>query len=252
MRSMTIIIVLLKLFLFILFPPSGYATTPHTISSYKEDITENGSNEEIELKGELLKDGHLFYQDIWLEITSNTGQSWKIPYMGGYEPTIHFISLPNQKGKSIFFSSQNTDNNTQHKSHLHSIVNSKIIENTLPKPPYMSGSFKENYTVQLILHDQMDPSLYHINGKDRSEYNHLYSQNGQLKDNVHIETKEFASLTPIFISKDKKHGLQSIQQVSIKETKEVVGAIQSLWYLEDDRWIKLKEQWIPKSLLQAK
>src|SRR5699024_7534292 len=109
---------------------------------YKEDLTGNGLKETIELKGIRLSGENSFYRDIWAEITSKHDKTWTIPYLGGYDPKLQFITLPNQQQKGMFYHSKQSDKPHDKSSFLHTIVNGKLIEKELPDNYYMSGSFQ--------------------------------------------------------------------------------------------------------------
>lgn len=240
---MKLIISIIYIANFLLVQLPDYHNTEHviTIATYDEDITGNGSTEQISLKGILLSEEQSFYRDIWLEITTDDGLTWTISYLNGYDPTIEFITLHNKKGKSIFFSSKNEQKeNTQ----LHSIINQKVVEETLPDPVYMAGAFNDNFTIQLSLHDQLDPHIFHITEKE--SYEHLYSNEGKLLKEVPIITGHDVTLIPTFISTSKHYGIKSVQEVYNEQTKKIVGSIETLWYFENNRWIKINEQWMSK------
>lgn len=99
----------MKYFLLLLFafPINAFAaeTAPEEgilIETYQVDVTGDGENDTIELKGKLFAPDAQYYQDIWAEVRASDGKEWKISYGGGYEPKLQFIDLNHDGIKDIF------------------------------------------------------------------------------------------------------------------------------------------------------
>lgn len=159
------------LILMIAFPTITFAaeTAPDSIliETYQADVTGDGENNTIELKGKLFAPDAQYYQDIWAEIRSSDKEEWKINYGGGYEPKLQFIDLDHDGIKDIFYQSPTGGSGGLYTSFLHTLANQELKEIPLPEQRYVSGNFEENFQVIIEIVPNGKPIVMDV--KDRAE-----------------------------------------------------------------------------------
>lgn len=216
------------------------------IKTYQADVTGDGQNETIELKGILFSQDAKYYREIWAEITNVHDDQWKISYEGGYEPSIQFVDLNHDEITDIFYQSATGGSGGLYNYHLHTLANDSLQESPLPEQLYFTGEFRNNFIVSIQITPDRKP--IEMNVKDRStDYIRLgiYDKQGNLLKPTSVMIDPIAFFEPIFISKSKGYGLKSYKQISGAYHADQLGTIESLWYYENGKWIILQTEWIP-------
>ncbi|WP_087972777.1 hypothetical protein [Oceanobacillus rekensis] len=240
------------LFLLLLMVPSvtfAAETDPQEpilIETYKEDVTGDGDNETIDLKGILFSPDTQYYKDIWITVTTTSGADWKINYGGGYEPVLQFIDLTHDGIKDIFYQSPTGGSGGLYTSNLHTFANSEMQEIALPDQQYVNGNFEENFNVTIKIAPNGKPIVVDV--KDRAEdYIRLgiYDKNGKLLKPTDLMIDPIAFFEPNLISDSKGYGLKSFKQISGAYHADGLGTIETLWYYENGNWVILKTEWVP-------
>lgn len=252
MKQVRVIIVVLLFNL--LIPISIQAKTktepPETkiIHTYKEDVTGDGQKETIQLKAIPFSKDSSYYQTIWASIKSPLSKEWKIPYKGGYEPTLQFYDLNHDKVTDIYFQSPTGGSGGIYSYQLNTIKSGKLVEIPLPVQRYVKGKFTDNFKAVLSLTPGSKEIV--INAKEQAvDYKRLglYNKNGELLKQTPLMIDPIAFYEPKLISKSKGYGLKSYQQVSGVYHADQFGTIETLWYFEKNNWIILTTKWVPSS-----
>src|SRR5699024_8773278 len=117
---------------------------PTVIETHQADVTGDGRNETIELKGVLLSEETEYYHKIWADITSVDNKEWKISYQGGYEPALKVFDATQDKTSDIFYQSAMKSGGRLHHYQLDTLVNEEHEHIPLPNQTYISGKFTDN------------------------------------------------------------------------------------------------------------
>jgi hypothetical protein len=239
----------LSFFMLLMFPLQVQATEvkPILIETYEADITSDGNNEKIELKGVLFSPDSKFYQQLWAEISNQKKEKWKIYYPGGYDPTLQFIDLNHDNKTDIFYQSATGGSGGLYNYQLNTITIDTVQEIELPKQMYLSGVFKDNFKIELKLTATSEPII--IDVKNRAEdYVRLgiYDQQGELlSKNKTVMIDPIAFFEPLIVNETKGYGLKSYQQISGAYHADRLGTVETVWYFENDNWIILQTKWVP-------
>ncbi|SFA92048.1 hypothetical protein SAMN04488072_103275 [Lentibacillus halodurans] len=247
MRLFTFIAVLIGLFIpVIAASEEDNQPSSQQLAEHHKDVTDDSTEETIELEGLLFAPDSDYYAEIWAAISDNDGQEWEILYEGGYEPDIQFYDLNHDGVKDIFYQSATGGNGGLHHYQLHTLKNKQLQEIPLPKQEYLHAEFKDNFQAEIQIDHEQEPNV--VNIKDRSsEYVQLgiYDENGKLIDNTSPLIAPIAFFEPVEISERKGYGLKSHQQISGAYQADELGTVETLWYYENDKWIILKTEWVP-------
>ncbi|WP_010647233.1 hypothetical protein [Oceanobacillus massiliensis] len=216
------------------------------IETYQADVTGDGENETIQLKGKLFSPDASYYQDIWAEVTSSHDDSWRINYGGGYEPKLEFIDLNHDGIMDIFYQSPTGGSGGLYTSNLHTLAGGKSIEIELPEQAYITGRFEDDFLVTIEIIPDGKPIVMDV--EDRKEdYIRLgiYDEKGKLLQPTPLMIDPIAFYEPVLISKSKGAGLKSYQQISGAYHADQLGTVETLWYYENGKWIILQTEWVP-------
>ncbi|WP_461177103.1 hypothetical protein [Virgibacillus ainsalahensis] len=219
------------------------------IETYEADITGDGQNEVIELKGVLFSQDTNYFRDIWADITSPSYENeWKISYGGGYEPALQFIDLNHDNVKDIFYQSATGGSGGLYSYHLHTLKNDELTEIPLPQQPNIKAEFAENFNVDIQLTPNDKPITVDVSDR-KNDYIRLgmYNEAGELIEPTDAMIDPIAFFDPVLISKTKGYGLKSYQQISGAYHADQLGTIETLWYYENEEWIILQTEWVPSN-----
>lgn len=245
-------ILLLSLLTFLQLPFISYTATlqdyidpiEHTlISTYEQDVTNDGSREIIQINGQLLSKNSNYYHKISVDIKNKDSTQWRLTFPGGYEPQIGFFDLTqNGKVDMLYQSLQVNDDNKYHQ-HLYTFNNNNFTEIQLPKHHYIKGEFKDDFYVQIQTSPlKQQSSLSFPLGELAEKYidDGIYNAKGKQLKNLPLKIGSISFFRPIQIGKDKGYGLKSYQPVYGINDLDPLGNIETTWYYDNNQWIILK------------
>ncbi|WP_226376932.1 hypothetical protein [Oceanobacillus halotolerans] len=219
------------------------------IESYYEDITGDGQKDEIRLMGVPFSEETSYFHSIWVDISTPNDREWKISYEGGYDPSLQFIDVNHDNINDIIYQSATGGTGELYHYNVHTLANDKVSVIELPKPAYISGKFQEDFKASLTITPGKDPIIVDL--KDRADdYIRLglYNTEGELQEQKTLMVDPIAFFDPVFINKEKGYGLKSYQQISGAYHADQLGTIETLWYLEKDKWRNVKTEWVPSDI----
>jgi len=216
------------------------------IETFNLDITGDGQDETIELKGILFSKDSSYYRNIWIEITNELKNEWTIDLGGGYEPDLQFIDLNHDKVKDILYQSPTGGSGGLYNYELHTFSNGEHEKIDLPEQSYIKGKFKGNFQVEIEISPMSQPIIVDVSDrKDNYVSIELYDKNGKLLSPTSLIIDPIAFYEPLYISESKGYGLKSYQQLSGAYHADRLGTIETMWYLENGNWVVLQTEWIP-------
>lgn len=217
------------------------------IQTFKKDITGDGHNEIIELKGNLLSEGTNYYHNLWVNIRSEyKNLDWDIAYGGGYEPTLKIIHLDNSDSSELLFQSKHHIEDKKSNYHLHTFKNNKIEQIELPEQWHVNGEYKEGFFAELSLaHDKkpIEIDMHHLKEKYISDGS--YNKDGKLLKPQKLIIEPNIKIEPLTINNSKESNLESTHEVR-GTNEELLGTIKTLWLYENNKWIIIKTSWLAK------
>lgn len=248
-RIFTIIFTLLSLNYIPIITNAAQVPESTLISTDEEDLTGNSQKETIQLKATAFSKKGNYYQDIWLEVTDEYSERWKIPLGGGYEPKVQFLDLNNDRIIDIFYQSKINENDELYSHHLYSLSKGTIKKIPFPEPLYIKGRFNNNFQVEIQIsphHESDKPVVIDIKDQANDYVNiGLYNKNGQILEPTNVTITPIIFFEPMLISKSKGYGLKSYQEIIGVNQKDKLGMIETLWYFENGSWIILQTDGIP-------
>lgn len=248
--SLTFLLFLITLFTLPTFT-IGETANQQTIviETYQEDLTGDRVDEKITLKGIFFSKESAYYHNIWADINGSETKQWKIMYEGGYKPSLQFIDLNHDDVNDIFFQSATRGSGGLYYYDLHTLTNEKVKRLPLPKSTSVTGEFKNGFKASLSIDPLKKPIIIDVSNR-KGGYIRLgiYNKSGKLLQESSLMIDPIAIFEPVKVSKSKGYGLKSFQQVSGAYHADHLGTIEALWYFEEGKWIKLKNEWKPAKI----
>ncbi|MFC2947113.1 hypothetical protein [Virgibacillus sediminis] len=226
-------------------PTDSESQESSIIQTFQEDVTGDGYDETIELKGTLFSDDTNYYRNIWIDVSNKFEKEWKTSYGGGYEPELYFNDLNHDGVRDILYQSATGGSGGLYNYQLHTLKDNKLDEISLPEQP-VSGEFRDDFKVEIKLTPTDKGQVIDVSSR-KTEYIKLgiYNETGKLIEAKSVMIDPIAFFEPSLISVSKGYGLKSYQQISGAYRADQLGTVETLWYYEDDKWIILQTKWIP-------
>jgi hypothetical protein len=216
------------------------------LESFEADVTGDGQDEQIILKGVPFSAESRYFRDVWAEISNDLDESWSISYEGGYEPALQLVDLNGDGVKDIFYQSATGGSGGIHHYQLSTLRNSELNDIDLPEQEYLEGAFDDNFTVIFRLSPSHKPIEIDVSARKDEYIRHgIYDEEGILLVPTSVMIDPIAFYEPLLISKSKGYGLKSYQQISGAYHADQLGTVETLWYYEKGEWIILQTEWVP-------
>ncbi|MFD1413435.1 hypothetical protein [Oceanobacillus jeddahense] len=231
------------LFLALFFAPAEAASNDAMlIHTYEEDVTGDGEKEQLELKGKLFAADGVYYQDIWVDISSpSSDKTWRINYGGGYDPELQFADLTHNGVVDILYQSPTGGSGGLYTSQLNQWDKDDFIELPLPIEQPVQGEFMDDFRVSVQLLPKEDPIILDVSGQ-KEEYIRLklYNDQGKLLEPTTLMIDPVAFFDIINLDGENQKGLKSFQQISGAYHADGIGTVESIWVYDDDKWMLLE------------
>ncbi|WP_193065445.1 hypothetical protein [Oceanobacillus oncorhynchi] len=231
------------LFLALFFAPAEAASNDAMlIQTYEEDVTGDGEKELLELKGKLFAADGVYYQDIWVEISSpSTDKTWRINYGGGYDPELHFADLTHNGVMDILYQSPTGGSGGLYTSQLNQWEKDDFIELPLPIEQPVKGEFMDGFRASIQLLPNEDPIILDVSGQ-KEEYIRLklYDEQGKLLEPTTLMIDPVAFFDIIDLDDEGQKGLKSFQQISGAYHADGIGTVESIWMYDEEKWMLLE------------
>jgi len=215
-----------------------------TVHEYRKDVTGDGKEETIKLKGIPFEAGSHFLKAVYATVATSTGKTFKLMYEPGYDPKLTFLDVNHDGVKDIFESSATGGSGGMMNYRINSIKGEEQSEIPLPPPLKLQGKFDQAFTASLKIMDTNQTFLINLRSRQKDYVRlGLYQKNGILNEPTELMIDPVAVYKPVKISGKKGYGLLGLQQVSGAYHADRIGTILSTWYYEHGRWQLIKTKW---------
>ena len=218
-----------------------------TISENEADITGDGKNEVIYLKGIPYQDEDSYLKTVYVEITGSNGKMYKIPLEGGSKAALQLEDLNNDGVKDLLASVLTGGSGGITNNFLFSLKDFKNTQLTIPDPLEVESGFLNGYKAEIKIEETGKSYLFNL--KDRKKYYNnlgLY-YNGRLNEPTELTVNPYSTLKPIFIK--GVMGLKGVQRVTGIANADTIAIIESLWVIKGGQW-KLVNANVQKEIQQ--
>jgi len=233
-----------NVFLTIPLEITANTTNERPLQTLEEDITGDGWPETIQLHGNKLAEESNYFHDITFSISSPFTKTWKKTLPKGYDPSIKLLPLTNGQQKDFFYAVALNENKTEHAYELFRLNQGKLSNIPLPAQENIQIQLEDNFSVSVKL--PLQKKTHHINIDELKKeliQGGLYSEQGKLMKETNIIPEKIAYMEPVFLNKQNGYALKTIQYVKGTNKEHILGAIHTIWHMQNGEWIILQTEW---------
>jgi hypothetical protein len=206
-----------------------------TLSKEEVDITGDGIEEEILLKGVPYQKEDSFLEKIYIEVSASNGKTYSFPLESGAKASLLLVDLNHDGIKDLFASVLTGENEGIVHNYSYTIKDFVHADISLPDPLEMDSHFIKGYKAEITLAKTGKSYLFDL--KDRKTYYKklgLYYK-GNLNEPTELTVNPFSNLHPIQLDSNKV-GLQGEQRVTGIANADVIASVKSTWLYEKGHW----------------
>ncbi|WP_423802347.1 hypothetical protein [Neobacillus sp. SAB-20_R2A] len=211
-----------------------------TISKEEEDITGDGKNEVIQLKGEPYQDDENSYlKEIFIEINTSDGKTTTIPLESGAKAALQLADINHDSVKDVFATVYTGGSGGIVDTFLYTLKDFQKKDLTASEPLDMETHFLDGYKAEIKINATGKSYLFDL--RDRKDYYKkmgLYRK-GKLNEPTELMVNPFNSLEPIQLDGGKL-GLKGIQRVTGIANADTIAFVESIWTYSDGKWKLVK------------
>jgi hypothetical protein len=209
------------------------------IKEVQSDLTGDGKDEMISVKGLRFNESEPFYKNLHVEVLDHTGEINKIELEGGANPRIQFKDI-NQDGiKDMFISVSTSGSGGLSNFYLYTYKDKQIVDLTTPDPLTVQSEFLDGYKAKIHIENNNKTHKFNLKSRaDDYEETGLYF-NSKLNEPMELMVNSYDRLEPVKL-KGKKIGLKGNQMLSGAYHADIIGRIESTWEYENGEWNLLK------------
>jgi hypothetical protein len=206
-----------------------------TISETEADITGDGTNEKITLKGVPYADEDSYLADIFLEVSTVNNKSYKIELEGGTKAAFELVDLNHDGIKEIYANVLKEGNEGITDHFLYSLKDYTLQNLLLPEPVEAESRFVNGYMAEIILKPTGKRFIFDL--KDRKKY---YSKlglyrHGKLNEPTELTVNPFSSLQTLSLN-NGEDGLVGVQRVTGIANADTIAYIKTYWLYKNGKW----------------
>jgi hypothetical protein len=206
-----------------------------TISTHESDVTGDGINESIQLKGVPYEDEESYLKEIYIDIATTDEKQYKISLESGSKASLKLVDL-NQDGVKDLFSNVLTGGSggitLNYLYTLKDFVKKRLL---VPEPLDIASTFENGYKAKITIGQTGKTYMFDL--KDRKKYYKklgLYYK-GRLNEPTELTVNSFHSLKPVKLTTGETV-LKGVQRITGIANADTIAFVESTWKYGDDRW----------------
>lgn len=205
------------------------------ICEEKADVTGDGIEDKVTIKGLPYDEGTEFLKEIQLEIAASNNKQYKIEADGGFEPRAKFLDLNHDGVKDIFLTVNTGGSGAITNHYLYSLKDFNLIDLTVPDPLIINSQFLDGYKASITIEQTGESLTFNLEDRAKDyEQMGLY-QNGKLSEPAELMVDPYSVLKPIKVNGDQ-YGLKGIQAISGAYHADGIAYVESTWFYEKGNW----------------
>jgi hypothetical protein len=217
-----------------------------TISKDEADVTGDGKEEVILLKGVPYQKEDSFLKEVYLEISASDGNTYTLPLESGSKASLQLADLNQDRVQDLFSSVLTSGSEGVVNTYSYSLKDFVQTNLAVPEPLEMDSHFLNGYQAEIKLAKSEKSYVFDL--KDRKKYYKklgLYNKD-KLNEPTELTVNPFNSLQPVHLAGNKV-GLMGEQRVTGIANADVIASVSSTWVFEDKQW-KLLDSEVKKEL----
>lgn len=206
-----------------------------TLSKEEMDITGDGKDDVILLKGVPYNEEDSFLKRIYLEVAASNEKTYTLSLESGSKASVQLIDLNNDGVKDLFTSVLSEENEGTVVNFLYSLKDFEVTKLAVPEPLEMESHFLNNFKAEIRLAQTGKSYLFDL--KDRKNYYRKMGvyYKGKLNEPTELTVNTFNSLNPVTLEGEIK-GLKGIQRVTGIANGDTIALVESTWIFDKGHW----------------
>ncbi|MDR4947475.1 hypothetical protein [Neobacillus cucumis] len=212
-----------------------------TISKQSADLTGDGQNETILLKGVPDQEQQDYLKRIFIEVLGSNGRTYSFPLESGSKASLKLVDLNHDGLKDVFANVLTNSNQDELLNYLYSLKDFVRTDLTVPDPLEMDAKFKNGYKAEIKLSDNGKTYLFDL--KDRKDYYKKlgFYYHGKLNEPMELTVNPFNRMEVVQIDK-QRIGLKGQQLVTGIANADTIASVNSIWYYDKGQWKLYREE----------
>jgi hypothetical protein len=206
-----------------------------TISKEEADITGDGQNEIIYLKGVPYQEETSYLKNIYLDIKESNGKNVRLPLQSGSKAALQLVDLNDDGMKDLFVCVLTGGSGGITINYLYSFKDGLKTNLTVPEPLELSSKFINDYKAEIKISETGKSYLFDLIDREKYYKKMGLYHNGKLNEPTELTVNPFSSLQPIPLEGGKL-GLKGVQRVTGIANADTIAYVQSIWLLTDGHW----------------
>jgi hypothetical protein len=183
------------------------------LTEEKEDISGDGKDDTISLKGIPYEEGAAFLKEIELQITGSNGKTYTVELDPGYEPAVTFVDLDHDGVEDLLISIPSGGSGGITNYSLYTFKDFQLREIPAPDPLTITSQFLDYYQASITIENTSQSFDFDLKNR-KKDYERLgIYHKGKLNEPRELMVDPYSTLKPIIV-KNNSYGLKAIQQVS--------------------------------------
>lgn len=206
-----------------------------TISKEYSDVTGDGKDDLIEIKGNPYEEGEQFLKEIKLHISASNGKEYKAELDGGYNPYVQFVDLNHDAVKDIYVSVETGGSGGITNDYLYTLKDFQLTDLTVPDPLVINGQFHNGYKASITIQETGKSVTFDLRNRGSEYEKSGLFINGMLSEPTELMVDTYSVLKPVLLD-GKFHGLVGNQAISGAYHTDWIANVESTWVYENGKW----------------
>ncbi|MEH7110207.1 hypothetical protein [Bacillus sp. JJ1764] len=210
-----------------------------TITKKSADVTGDGQNEIVMLKGFPYQGEEGYLKKIELVVMATNSKKYNFPLESGSKAALQLIDLNHDGIKDLFATVETGGSGGISLHYLYTLKDFHKTDLKVPEPLELETKFMNDYRAEMKILATGKTYLFDL--KDRKKYYKklgLY-YNGNINEPTELHVNPFNSLIPIILS-DGTTGLKGMQRVTGIANADTIAYVESIWRYSNNQWNLLK------------
>ncbi|MED3551898.1 hypothetical protein [Cytobacillus praedii] len=207
-----------------------------TLSKNSMDVTGDGKDDLIEIRGIPYEEGQQFLKEIQLRISASNGQEYKTDLDGGYNPQVQFVDLNHDNVKDMYVSIDTGGSGGISNHYLYTLKDFKITDLTVPDPLVINGQFHNGYKASITIQETGKSVTFDLRNRGMDYEKSGLFINGKLSEPTELMVDGYSSLKPVIFNAEN-YGLTGVQAISGAYHADWIANVVSTWMYENGKWI---------------
>jgi hypothetical protein len=207
-----------------------------TVSKENMDITGDGKEDLIVIKGVPYEEEDSFLKEIQLHITAANGKEYKAELDGGFNPKVQFADLNNDTVKDIYVSIETGGSGGILNDYLYTVKDFQLTDLSVPDPLVINGQFHNGYKASITIQETGKSVTFDLRNRGSDYEKSGLFINGKLSEPTELMVDAYSVLKPVLVD-GKKYGLVGVQAISGAAHADWIANVESTWLYENGRWV---------------